>query len=71
VSDETTNQKPPKPRVRLVGKDGNAVHLIGVVRRALKNAGQIERAHEFVRRAWAAKSYDEVLCLCMEYADVR
>ncbi len=67
----TPDPAPRRPRCRLTGTDGNALAVIGNVRRALRNAGQIDRAREFVERAWAAGSYDEVLRLCFEYVDVR
>jgi hypothetical protein len=67
----TPDPAPRKPRCRLTGTDGNVFAVIGFVRRALRNAGQIERAREFVERAGAARSYDEVLRLCFEYVDVR
>jgi hypothetical protein len=72
MSDAASNgTTPAKPRCTLLREDGNVFGVIGRVRRALKNAGQAERATEFVQRAFAAKSYDEVLCLVMEYVDVR
>ncbi len=55
---------------RLVGTDGNVFAIIGRVQRTLRAAGQPERAEAFVRRAFQAKSYDEVLALCLEYVDV-
>ncbi len=61
----------PKPVARLVGGDGNVFHVIGVVRRALKNAGQADRAKEFVARAYHAPGYEAVLALVHEYVDVR
>ena len=61
----------PKPVARLVGGDGNVFYVIGVVRRALKNAGQADRAREFVARAYHAQGYDEVLAMVHEYVDVR
>jgi len=61
----------PKPVCRLVGTDGNVFSIIGRVQRALKEAGQPERASEFVQRAFQAKSYDEVLGLCTVYVEVR
>ena len=61
----------PKPVCRLVGTDGNVFSIIGRVQRALKEAGQPERASEFVRKAFQAKSYDEVLGLCTDYVDAR
>jgi hypothetical protein len=60
----------PKPRCRLVGTDGNAIAVIGAVRRALVNAGARDLATEFVQKAWRAGSYDEVLALCFSYVSV-
>lgn len=62
---------PVRPTVRLVGTDGNVFAIIGRVRRALRDAGQEERATAFVARAWAAGSYDEVLALVLDYVDAR
>lgn len=61
----------PKPPCKLVGRDGNVFNVIALVKRALRGAGQPERATEFVQRAFAAKSYDEVLALTFEYVDPR
>ena len=61
---------PEKPACKLVGEDGNVFNVIGLVRRALVAAGQPDRATEFVRRAFAAGSYDAVLQLCFEYVEV-
>ncbi|MCI0341377.1 MAG: hypothetical protein L0216_09560 [Planctomycetales bacterium] len=60
-----------KPACKLVGTDGNVFAIIGRVKQALKKAGQNDRASEFVQKAFAARSYDEVLALCMDYVDVR
>ncbi len=61
----------PKPRCVLLNEDGNVFNVVGCVRRALRNAGQADRAREFVERAFAAKSYDEVLAMLDEYVDIR
>jgi hypothetical protein len=61
----------PKPVCKLVGTDGNVFAVIGRVRAALIGAGQPDQASEFVKRALGARSYDEVLQLCMEYVEVR
>ena len=63
-------KEPDKPVCKLVGEDGNVMNVIGLVRRELVAAGQPERASEFVRRAFAAKSYDAVLQLCFEFVEV-
>ena len=60
-----------KPRCKLVGEDGNVFNVIGRVRRALLDAGQDGQAREFVERAFACGSYDEVLQLVLEYVEVR
>jgi hypothetical protein len=44
--------------------------IVGRVKRALERDGQPDRAREFVRLAFASKSYDEVLALCLEYVEV-
>jgi hypothetical protein len=59
-----------KPKVKLVGEDGNVFNIIGRVLRALNQAGLSDKAQEFQRRALAAHSYDEVLQLAMEYTEV-
>ena len=60
-----------KPKCELVGEDGNVFSTIGRVSQALKRAGQPERATEFRQRAMSSGSYDEVLCLCFDYVEVR
>ncbi len=60
----------PKPPCKLVSTDGNVYHVISLVRRALIADGQEEAAKEFVQRAFKARSYDEVLTLCLDFVDV-
>lgn len=60
-----------KPIVQLTGNDGNAFAIIGSVSKALKKAKQHDKAAEFTKKAFVAGSYDALLCLAMEYADVR
>ncbi len=55
---------------QLVGEDGNVFNVIGRVLRALNKAGLRDKAQEFKKRAFSARSYDEVLLLAMEYAEV-
>jgi hydroxyethylthiazole kinase-like sugar kinase family protein len=56
--------------VQLSGEDGNVFNVIGRVSRALKAAGEHAAAKEFTDKAFAAKSYDEVLQLCMRTVNV-
>jgi hypothetical protein len=61
---------PAKPVGKLFGTYGNVIEIIWRVRQVLRNAGQPERASEFVHRASRTSFYDEVLRLCMEYVEV-
>ncbi len=58
-----------KPKCRLVGTDGNAFAIIGNVSRALKAAGQPEKAREWQQRATSCGSYDELLALVYTYVE--
>jgi hypothetical protein len=68
---EATEPPAHRPVAHLIGEDGNVFHVIGVVRRALRNAGQADRASEFVERASGSRSYDEVLAMLHDYVEVR
>jgi len=59
-----------KPKCRLVGQDGNVFNVIGLVKKALKESGQSDKASEFVTRAFSAKSYDEVLNMAGDYVEI-
>lgn len=59
-----------KPECKLVGENGNVFNIIGLVSKALKKAGQPDKAKEFVARAFKSGSYDNVLALCFEYVEV-
>ena len=59
-----------KPKCRLVGQDGNVFNIIGLVKRALNDSGQPDKAKEFVNRAFSAGSYDEVLNMAGEYVEI-
>lgn len=57
--------------VKLSGEDGNVFSIIGRVSRALKQAGQSDKAKEFQEKAFKMGSYDSVLQLVFEYVDVQ
>lgn len=59
-----------KPRVKLVGEDGNVFNLIGICSRALKAAGQADKSKEMVNKIYACGSYYEALSIMMEYCEV-
>ena len=45
--------------------------VIGRARKALRKAGQPDKADEFFNRAMKAASYDEVVQLAMTYCEVQ
>jgi len=59
-----------KPKAKLTGTDGNVFSIIGRVSSILERANQVDRAKEFVAKAFKAGSYDEVLSLCFDYVEV-
>ncbi len=58
-----------KPRVKLVGTDGNIFAILGRCKQALQEAGQPDQADEMMQRVFKATSYDEALAICQEYID--
>jgi hypothetical protein len=60
-----------KPKVKLVGENGNVFNLMNICSRALKNAGQPEKAKEMSHKIQTtAKSYEEALAIMMDYCEV-
>lgn len=59
-----------RPKFKLTGTDGSAFAVIGKVRRSLEVAGMKDEAGGFVRRAFAAESYDALLRLAMEFVEI-
>jgi hypothetical protein len=58
-----------KPKVRLVGEDGNAFAIMGRVRRALREAGaDKEYVDKYLSEATAG-DYNHLLQVTMEYVD--
>lgn len=59
-----------KPEAKLIGKDGNVFYIIGVVTKALREAGLDDEAAEFSKLVHACSSYDAALQLVMKYVKV-
>jgi len=57
------------PKCKLVGEDGNAFNILGLVSKALKKNGQPNLAKEFMQEATSG-DYDHLLETAMEYVDV-
>lgn len=65
-----SNPKHPDISVRLTGQDGNAMILIGEVRKALRRGGvPAPEITEFFNEA-VSGDYDNVLTTCMEWVDI-
>jgi len=59
----------PKPKVQLVGQNGNVFNLLGICTKALKRADQDEEAGKLQSRVLSSGSYDEALAIMLEYVD--
>ena len=59
-----------KPECAQIGEDGNIFNLIGIASKTLKNAGLSEQATEMTERVFASGSYDEALCIIMDYVEI-
>ncbi len=59
-----------KPTCKLTGTDGNVFALAGLVSKALRQAGQSDKAKEFTAKLFKTGSYDEALTLMREYVEV-
>ena len=58
-----------KPKVKLIGQDGNAFFILGTVRKALLKEGMVKEAKEFVEKATSG-DYDNLLRVVMDFVDV-
>ena len=58
-----------KPKVKIIGENGNAFNLIAIVKRALIRAGLEKEAEEFVKEA-TSDDYNFLLATCVKYVDV-
>lgn len=61
--------EPRKPKVKMLGEDGNVFSIIGRVSKALKRDGQEDRAKEWTDMAMKCKSYDAVLQLMFDFVE--
>ena len=58
-----------KPKVKLVGENGNVFNLMGICTKALKRADQYEEAAELQKRVMSCHSYNDALAIMLEYVD--
>ena len=59
-----------KPRLKIIGGDGNAVAILGAARRAAKAAGMPDEEWETVKREAMSRDYSHLLRVLMKYFDV-
>lgn len=59
-----------KPVVKLIGENGNIFNLMAIASRSLRAAGQKDKATEMSNRVMSSSSYDEALCVIMDYVEV-
>ena len=65
----TREQQRQKPKMELLGQDGNIFGVLGRASRLLKEAGQKDQADEMFRRVTSSGSYEEALHIISEYVD--
>ena len=58
-----------KPKLQLIGRDGNAFSILGRAKRALVEAGREDEVQEYVEEA-TAEDYDHLLQVTMRWFEV-
>ena len=59
-----------KPKVKLVGQDGNIFNLMGICSVALRKAKQEENAKKMVNEIMKSNLYHEALSIMGEYCEI-
>ena len=59
-----------KPKLRLIGKDGNCFSIMGLAMREANRAGWDREKIERFKKEAMSGNYDHLLQTCMEYFDV-
>lgn len=62
-------QMTQRPKMKLLGEDGNIFAIMGRASLLLKNAGQSDKAKEMCDRVTASQSYSEALNIVSEYVE--
>jgi len=63
--------KYPHIKVKLVGTDGNAFSILGLVSRAMKQANVPKEERDIFMKEAMNGNYDHLLQTCMKYVVVR
>jgi len=59
-----------KPKVKLIGEDGNIFNLLGICTEALQKKGGYAEAKEMQIKVAMSSSYHEALIILMDYCEV-
>ena len=63
------NKLPQRPKMKLLGEDGNIFAIMGRASLLLKNAGQSDKAKEMCNRVMSCDSYHKALNVISEYVE--
>lgn len=69
ISKQTRSQHIEKPKLKLLGHNGNVFSILGDASRLLKQNGQPEAAKEMFDRVTSSKSYEQALAIISEYVE--
>lgn len=69
TNDDEQSQR-PRPRVRLIGVDGNAFAVLGGVLRVLREAGWTKEEREAFQAEATSRDYNHLLATVMKHLDV-
>lgn len=58
-----------KPKAKVIGENGNVFVTLGISSKALKNAGQSDKAKEMSDKVFASDSYESALAIMQEYVE--
>ena len=61
--------RPKKPKMQLIGQDGNIFAIMGRASRLLKNSGQGDKTKEMRDRVMSCDSYQKALSIVSEYVE--
>ena len=61
--------RPKKPKMQLIGQDGNIFAIMGRASRLLKSSGQGDKAKEMRDRVMSCDSYQKALNIISEYVE--
>jgi hypothetical protein len=71
VTGTSVEPRDPRPRVKLIGRDGNAFAILGACRVAARKAGWPVEHVKAVTAEMMRGSYDDLLATAMKHFDVR